>query len=79
MTRQEMFELAIEAKTGTPAAKIKAERCQYGVYTTIVLREAYYWYNLGFWKGFFECEERVLKGVYKPDPVRQGQSIDIVV
>lgn len=73
MTRQDQFELAWEAKTGTPATKIKAERCPYGVYTTTVLREAYHWYNMGFWKGFFECENRVLKGEYEAYPVCQDQ------
>jgi len=63
-TLQGKFELAMEAKTGTPRAKIKAERCPYGEYSTIALREAYYWFKTGYWNGFIECEDRVLKGDY---------------
>ncbi len=64
MTRQDAFELAMEAKTGTPKQKIKDQRCSAGFYTTAQLRDAYYWYVTGYWAGFLKCENMALAGAY---------------
>lgn len=79
MTRQDQFELAWEAKTGTPVDKIKAKRCHYGVYITSELREAFYWYQTGWWKGFAHCEKLALEGAYDTTLVRQDQTTENVV